>query len=1562
MSLVQDPSTATAANVTGPSTAPTAADAALVVTLSPNSASITASNPSVSSTGAAVPTQATFVGAEVQTLQSGLTLGDLYPLSLTTQGLLRIDGSNVTQPVSGTVTVTQSTAANLLATIIGNTAAGSGASTGLVTIQGNASGTPVPVSGSVTVSQATAGNLNATVFQGTSPWVVSQSTAANLNATVVQSTASNLRTQTSSESATGAAVPTNAAFVGGEVQALQSGLTAGDLYPLSLTTAGLLRVDGSNVTQPVSGTVTAQQSTAANLNATVVGTTAAGSGASSGLITIQGNASGTPVPVSGTITATRPADSSFATQNITAQDTSSTSTAAANGASYVTGTPSANSAATFTVTSQQALSIQVTGTWTGTLTLESSIDGGTTWFTHGVKQYGASYVTSSFTANFIGDLNCSGETSFRARATAAWTGTATVLVRETYNIGNIYINNPITFRDATTQSIANTIKAASTAAVATDTALVVAVSPNNSVAVTQGTSPWVVSSSGSFNNASVSATGAAVPSSATFVGGEVQALQSGLTAGDLYPLSLTTQGLLRVDGSNVTQPVSGTVTANQGGTWTVQQGTPPWTVQGDAANGAAVAGNPVLAAGYDGTDARTILTDTSGRQEVVGAAASGAAAAGNPVLIGGSDGTDARTISTDVLGRPVVNFPPGTADVFGQMVAAARLAQVSATFFQGSPSFFLTVTTSGGATATQGTGTGVFTSGTSATADVKGVTPSTVFYSGHYEIYAAFTASFTTPTSSATFQRLGLYNTTDGFAFGYSGTTFGLWTRYNGTDTFVAQTSWNVDTLAAASNSKFTSGGSPVSLVQTDINLYRIRTGWLGIAPVVFEVLSPDGNFVVVHVVKAPNSQTTVTVTNPDLPMTVEVSKTAADSTSLVVTSGCWVAGVSTAIGSDLYTIGALGSLNATVSIPMAGLASVGYQIAAGTFVGTIVPEFSFDGGQTWNASFLDNGATSNITSSLVFGSSNTASAGSIVGVGGGGLVRLRVSAYTSGTCNVTLRGSDVADPSQLTEGQAGSAVPPSVSLIGGSDGTLLRALATDTSGHPIIVGDGTAGSPAGGVVSVQGVSGGTAMPIGGLAAAGSAATGNPVEVGGVYNTTSPAPANGNIEPFQIDQAGNLLTFPGDQFIAGAAWSSATALNTVQYQTGTTTIGQLLGANSVVIQLDQTTTITAGAVTFQGTYDGTNWISIPTNQVFTLAGAALNQQITSNPYTFVANTNAPFLIWLQGFIAVRMQLTTAITGTGTVTPYWSTRGAPVMQTAVTLGQQSNPIVGGWTSGTGLNNFYALTCVGYSTIVVTLNQTTTLTGGQVTFEVTDTEAGTNWYPAIAVNQSGAAVPSAQGSSSSVVAPSSVYTFVANTNAAFQIPVAGWVQFRMRLSTVISGTGAVNFSIAGNHSVGATPVVGTIQPIYGPQGQSLTITLASLANAAARQCTSVNNLVNLYEDALLFVTVATATSGVSATGYVNVYGYGSVNNGTNYGDTVTGTDGTITLTSPPNLVLLAQINTVANSTTYRFGPFSFCRNYGLDRLPALWGVVIVNESGAALAASGSSVTYQPVNGQI
>jgi hypothetical protein len=120
------------------------------------------------------------------------------------------------------------------------------------------------------------------------------------------------------------------------------------------------------------------------------------------------------------------------------------------------------------------------------------------------------------------------------------------------------------------------VKAASTAAVATDPALVIAVSPNNSVAITAASLPLPTGAATSANqatqitdlaaiNTSIQATQVAQGSATSGQQGTV-VLGAATTAAPTYsttqtnPLSLNLAGGLRVDGSGVTQPVSGTVT------------------------------------------------------------------------------------------------------------------------------------------------------------------------------------------------------------------------------------------------------------------------------------------------------------------------------------------------------------------------------------------------------------------------------------------------------------------------------------------------------------------------------------------------------------------------------------------------------------------------------------------------------------------------------------------------------------------------------------------------------------------------------------------------------------------------------------------------------------------------------------------------------------------------------------------------------------------------------------------------------------------------------------------
>lgn len=151
-------------------------------------------------------------------------------------------------------------------------------------------------------------------------------------------------------------------------------------------------------------------------------------------------------------------------------------------------------------------------------------------------------------------------------------------------------------------------------------------------------------------------------------------------------------------------------------------------------------------------------------------------------------------------------------------------------------------------------------------------------------------------------------------------------------------------------------------------------------------------------------------------------------------------------------------------------------------------------------------------------------------------------------------------------------------------------------------------------------------------------------------------------------------------------------------------------------------------------------------------------------------------------------------------------------------------------------------------------------------------------------------------------------------------------------------------------------------FGTNGQTITVTLASLANNGARASTAVDNSSNLFFDAPVFIAIKSGAASTSASGYVNVYAYGTVNGGTNYTEGATGTDAAITLVSPTNAILIGVVNVVANATTYYAGPFSVAAAFG-GRLPEKWGIIIENKTGGTLDSSeGNHIKlYQGVYAQ-
>jgi hypothetical protein len=158
-----------------------------------------------------------------------------------------------------------------------------------------------------------------------------------------------------------------------------------------------------------------------------------------------------------------------------------------------------------------------------------------------------------------------------------------------------------------------------------------------------------------------------------------------------------------------------------------------------------------------------------------------------------------------------------------------------------------------------------------------------------------------------------------------------------------------------------------------------------------------------------------------------------------------------------------------------------------------------------------------------------------------------------------------------------------------------------------------------------------------------------------------------------------------------------------------------------------------------------------------------------------------------------------------------------------------------------------------------------------------------------------------------------------------------------------------------------VASTIELKYGTNGQTVTCTLASLANTAARGTTVIDNTSNLYEDVPFQLTVKSGASGVSATGIVNVYATGTVDGGTTYGEGA-GSDAAVTLTVAPNVKLIGTINVVANATTYKYNPMPVSPVFGGTLFDHI-GFIIENKSGAALDATEANHVkkYQGVQHQ-
>ena len=230
----------------------------------------------------------------------------------------------------------------------------------------------------------------------------------------------------------------------------------------------------------------------------------------------------------------------------------------------------------------------------------------------------------------------------------------------------------------------------------------------------------------------------------------------------------------------------------------------------------------------------------------------------------------------------------GHVGIFGDQIVSPRLDDISVQFQYNIASNDVTSAVTGsGVVEHNGTNFMRVRAGTGAAAGTaKATSVDTVRYRTGHDIYVYFTCYFSAPAANGK-QYIGLLDAVDGVAIGYNGTNFGTLYRSGGADVFKTQSGFNKNTMLAESFGD----GSGYVLDPSKVNLYRINLGYLGIAPIIFEVYGgTDFGWVPFHVMEFTNQQTTTHLQNPILPMRVEVESTG--NAVLDIHTPSWNAGV----------------------------------------------------------------------------------------------------------------------------------------------------------------------------------------------------------------------------------------------------------------------------------------------------------------------------------------------------------------------------------------------------------------------------------------------------------------------------------------------------------------------------------------------------------------------------------------------------------------------------------------------------------------------------------------------
>ena len=156
---------------------------------------------------------------------------------------------------------------------------------------------------------------------------------------------------------------------------------------------------------------------------------------------------------------------------------------------------------------------------------------------------------------------------------------------------------------------------------------------------------------------------------------------------------------------------------------------------------------------------------------------------------------------------------------------------------------------------------------------------------------------------------------------------------------------------------------------------------------------------------------------------------------------------------------------------------------------------------------------------------------------------------------------------------------------------------------------------------------------------------------------------------------------------------------------------------------------------------------------------------------------------------------------------------------------------------------------------------------------------------------------------------------------------------------------------------------VKTSYGPSQQSILITLNALADDGYRESKAIDNTKNRFLDALVQVRVTVSAGAPAGDKNCLIYAYGTTQGGAPYSGGASGNDAGFGGNAGQligNCPLLGIVTLDAQSEVFVSDIFSVAAAFG-GVLPEDWGIIVMNQSGQALASSENSAWYQGVHSQ-